>query len=374
MNSISRQIVLLPLLLILKNSKRLRIRLIWSIVSVSFLLIPFDLFAQASSNQLGGFHQVLDNLYMDMIPLSSQLIGVSRAIAGFAAIFYIGSRVWKHIAQAEPVDFYPLLRPFALGLAILLFPAVLALMNGILQPVVNVTNAMVDGTNSTIAELLVEKKRIQDEGFYGELYPFEDGVDESELYYKYANPEEVSSNPSLFERFSTSIRMAMERAAHEFQTSIKRWVSEILQILFMAASLAINTIRTFYLIVLAILGPLVFGLAVFDGFQQSLNNWIARYINVFMWLPIANIFGAIIAKIQENMLRIDLAQLGNEGKTFFSQADTAYLIFMVIAIIGYFTVPSVANYIISPGGRDSLLHKTTGMALAAPMIARKLMK
>lgn len=339
-----------------------------------FLLTPFDLFAQVGNNQIGGFHQVLDNLYMDMIPLSSQLIGVSRAIAGFAAIFYIGSRVWKHIAQAEPVDFYPLLRPFALGLAILLFPSVLALMNGILQPISNVTNAMVVGTNSSIAELLAEKKRIQDAGFYGELYPFDDGVDESELYYKYANPEEASSNPSIIERFSTSIRMTMERVAHEFQTSIKRWMSEILQVLFMAASLAINTIRTFYLIVLAILGPLVFGLAVFDGFQQTLNNWIARYINVFMWLPVANIFGAIIAKIQENMLRIDLAQLGNEGKTFFSQADTAYLIFMVIAIIGYFTVPSVANYIISPGGRDSLLHKATGMAMAAPIVATKLIK
>ncbi|MCH7406848.1 conjugative transposon protein TraJ [Belliella aquatica] len=339
-----------------------------------FLLSPFDLFAQVGNNQIGGFHQVLDNLYMDMIPLSSQLIGVSRAIAGFAAIFYIGSRVWKHIAQAETVDFYPLLRPFALGLAILLFPSVLALMNGILQPVANVTNAMVVGTNSSIAELLAEKKRIQDTGFYGELYPFDDGVDESDLYYKYANPEEESNNSSIIDRFSSSIRMTMERVAHEFKTSIKRWMSEILQVLFMAASLAINTIRTFYLIVLAILGPLVFGLAVFDGFQQTLNNWIARYINVFMWLPVANIFGAIIAKIQENMLRIDLAQLGNEGKTFFSQADTAYLIFMVIAIIGYFTVPSVANYIISPGGRDSLLHKATGMAMAAPIVATKLIK
>ena len=52
-----------------------------------------------------------------------------------------------------------------------------------------------------------------------------------------------------------------------------------------------HTIRTFQLIVLAILGPLVFGLSVFDGFQHSLRHWIARYINTFLWLPVANIFG-----------------------------------------------------------------------------------
>lgn len=38
---------------------------------------------------------------------------------------------------------------------------------------------------------------------------------------------------------------------------------------------------TFYMIVLAILGPLVFGIAVFDGFQHTLTVWIARYLNIF---------------------------------------------------------------------------------------------
>ena len=51
--------------------------------------------------------------------------------------------------------------------------------------------------------------------------------------------------------------------------------------------LCINTLRTFSLIVLAILGPLVFGLAVFDGFGHTLTVWLARYINVFLWLPVA---------------------------------------------------------------------------------------
>lgn len=77
--------------------------------------------------------------------------------------------------------------------------------------------------------------------------------------------------------------------------------------------------------ILAILGPLVFGFAVFDGFQHTLTVWIARYVNVFLWLPIANIFGSIIGKVQENMLRYDLSQINQQGDTFFSTTDTAYL-------------------------------------------------
>jgi len=132
-------------------------------------------------------------------------------------------------------------------------------------------------------------------------------------------------------------------------------------VLYEAAALCINTIRTFYLIILAILGPIVFGLAVFDGFQHTLTVWLAKYINVFLWLPIANIFGAIIGKVQENMLKLDISQVQNAGDTFFSATDTAYLIFLIIGIIGYFTVPSVANYVVNAGGGNGLLQKVNSI-------------
>ncbi|MEF2276633.1 hypothetical protein V3324_30235, partial [Pseudomonas aeruginosa] len=61
------------------------------------------------------------------------------------------------------------------------------------------------------------------------------------------------------------------------------------------------------------------------------------------------------------MLKEDLQQIATNGDTFFSTTDTAYLIFMIIGIIGYFTVPSVANYIVHAGGGNTLLYKVTNM-------------
>jgi conjugative transposon TraJ protein len=139
----------------------------------------------------------------------------------------------------------------------------------------------------------------------------------------------------------------------------------VLQVCYEAAALCINTIRTFYLVVLAILGPVVLGLSVFDGFQHILTSWLAKYINVFLWLPVANIFGAIIGKVQENMLKLDISQVQSSGDTFFSATDTAYLIFLIIGIIGYFTVPSVANYIVNPGGGNGLLQKVNTIVSSA---------
>ena len=65
------------------------------------------------------------------------------------------------------------------------------------------------------------------------------------------------------------------------------------------------------------------------------------------------------------MLKEDLHQVATNGDTFFSTTDTAYLIFMIIGIIGYFTVPSVANYIIHAGGGNTLLYKVTSLTASS---------
>ncbi|PZR20453.1 MAG: conjugative transposon protein TraJ [Flavobacterium psychrophilum] len=326
-------------------------------VFLAVIAILFPLFSQAQgfAGEIRSLQSVLDELYIEMLPLCNQLIGVGRGIAGFAALWYIGSRVWRSIANAEPIDFYPLLRPFGLGLAILLFPQVLSVMNGVLQPTVTGTAAMMNNSNNAIAYLLKQKEEAIQKTVTWQLYGDEGSHGK---WYRYTNPDGEDEDPDLL---SNGIRFLMAKTAYGIKNAIKQWMSEVLHILYEAAALCINTLRTFYLIVLAILGPLVFGLSVFDGLQNTLTVWIARYINVFLWLPVANIFGSIIAKIQENMLRIDLEQIERYGDTFFSSSDTGYIIFLIIGIIGYFTVPSVANYIVHAGGTNMLLHKATNV-------------
>lgn len=321
--------------------------------------LPQLIYAQASGGEIQNLQSVLDTLYEEMIPLCSQLIDVGRGLSGFAALWYISSRVWKHIANAEPVDFYPLLRPFVLGFAIMIFPSVLALINGVMKPTISGTASMVEGSNTAITELLKKKEQAIQKTPYWQMYVGADGNGDKEKWYRYTHPE--GTEEGFFDGIGNDIKFAMAKASYNFRNSIKQWMSEVLQILFEAAGLCINTIRTFYLIVLAILGPLVLGISVFDGLQHTLRVWLARYINVFLWLPVANIFGSVIGKIQENMLRIDIQQVQKYGDTFFSSTDTAYLIFMVIGIVGYFTVPSIANYIVHAGGGNVLLFKATNL-------------
>ena len=210
---------------------------------------------------------------------------------------------------------------------------------------------MVSSSNQAIATLLDSEQKSEYLTQPGAGAPAADG----DKWYQYGQKDGASSGAlgtNLPDQYSSSGWTSM----------IKSAIAELLNVLFEAAALCIDTIRTFKLIVLAILGPLCFGLSIFDGFQHTLKQWIARYVNVFMWLPVANIFGAIIAKIQENIIRLQDSG-GLSGNTFGNE-NTLYLIFLVIGIVGYFTVPAVAGYIMNVGGH-ALFNKTSALASMA---------
>lgn len=300
-----------------------------------------------------SLHEILRQLYDDMLPLCSSLIGVARGIAGLGAIFYIANRVWRHMANNEPIDFYPLLRPFAIGWCIMFFPLVIGVLNGILNPIATATGSLVDTQNVQVREFQDQLTKLEEAGMKkeGKGWMVDDAEFESKLKeYGLSDMGEITG-------------MYTERAMYQMSSSVREWFKEILIVLYEAASLVLDTIRTFFLIVMAIIGPISFGLAVFDGFHGTLTNWIARYINVFLWLPVANIFGAIISKINVLMLQKDITDLQRGGD--FDATNTAYLVFLLIGIFGYTCVPTVAGWIVQSCGGGRFMTSITNASTSA---------
>jgi len=320
-------------------------------------LLPAAAWAQDTgiSNTIGGLQAVLDQLYTELIPQCSHLIGIAQALAGFATLWFIALRVWRSIANAEPVDVFPLLRPFVIGFAISIFPSVIGLINGVMQPTVTGTAALVGDGNAAIGKLLQEKEAALKKTQAYLIYNDDGG---HQLAWEFLNNHPGTDAYSMVANF---LAFQSEKAVYNVRNKFKLWLSEGLQVLYEAAALCINTLRIFNLIVLAILGPLVFAISLFEGFGYTLRVWLARYLNVFLWLPVANIFAAILTAIQTHMLELDLAQLQASGATYFSATDAGYLVFLVIGIFGYFSIPSMTNHIIHSGGGGALLTKITSI-------------
>ena len=109
-----------------------------------------------------NLHQVLRNLYQEMMPLCGDMLGVAKGVAGLGALFYVAYRVWKALAAAEPIDVFPLLRPFAIGLCILFFPTmVLGTINAVMSPVVQGTHAILEGQTINLKEYQLQKDALE---------------------------------------------------------------------------------------------------------------------------------------------------------------------------------------------------------------------
>ena len=406
--------------------------------------------------EFDNLHQILRSLYEQMMPLCEDMAGVAKGIAGLGALFYVAYRVWQSLARAEPIDVFPMLRPFAIGLCIMFFPTVvLGTINSVLSPIVQGTAKMLEAETLDMNQYREQKDKLEHEammrnpetaylvsneefdkqleelgwspsdmvtmaGMYIErgMYSMKKNIRDFfreilELMFQAAalvidtirtfflvvlailGPIAFAISvwdgfqstltqwicryiqvylwlpvSDMFSTILAKIQVLMlqsdiERGMYNMKKGIRDFFREILELMFQAAALVIDTIRTFFLVVLAILGPIAFAISVWDGFQSTLTQWICRYIQVYLWLPVSDMFSTILAKIQVLMLQSDIERMQADPNFSLDSSDGVYIIFMIIGIIGYFTIPTVAGWIIQAGGMGSYgrnVNQTAGRA------------
>lgn len=303
-----------------------------------------------------NLHTLLRSLYTEMMPMCADMADVARAVAGLGALFFIAFRIWQSLSAAEPIDVYPLLRPFAIGLCIMFFPTVvLGTINGIMSPVVKGTNDILQSQTFDMNEYREQKDRLETEAL--RRNPETAYLTDRDTFD--ARLEELGVLDA-----AEICGMYVDKAVYGVKRSVQMFFRELLELLFQAAALVIDTIRTFFLIVLSVLGPISFAISVWEGFQATLTQWICRYLSVYLWLPVSDLFSAVLARIQTLMLQHDIERLSDPDFVP-DGANSVYIIFMIIGIIGYFTIPTVANWIVQAGGSGAYYRNVTQTASKA---------
>ena len=69
------------------------------------------------------------------------------------------------------------------------------------------------------------------------------------------------------------------------------------------------------------------------------------------------------------MLQNDISELTNNPNVNLDSSSTCYILFMIIGIVGYFTIPTVSNWIIQAGGMGSYNRAVNNTAMQAGSLA-----
>jgi|GEM_PF-1627294 len=298
-----------------------------------------------------GFYQKFSSMeaaittaYTEVQQGMGNLGAVASSIAAIAATLYIGMRVLGHFARAESIDVFPLLRPFAIGFLVLNFTIVTDFLNALMKPVETVTQNMIDVQTTRIQQL--EEMRME------------------KMAEKMNQLDAKLKEVSMWTSTGQYASLMIEKMGMYLSQGFDQMLKNLFYALYLAARLVILTTRAFFLIVLTIIGPLSFALAIFTGFQDSHLMWIARYVQISLWFPLANILGTIVTFLQGKVITLQYLELTNNVPDEAQSGELIYMVFMIIATLAYFTIPTIASYIISSSGVGNALQRITSLSSA----------
>ena len=293
--------------------------------------------------------------------LSRKIEALSSTAAVLAAILAAATllKLSKDYIQGQPLDIWDLLRPIILLTLVCLFrPMVLDPLDSI----VNVfTRDAADAVSVSTGEYVKQwAENIGKMDAYTVQNSMQDAAKEI---------AEIAEDRSGIGRFFCTAWIAIKKVImhrfHLMSMGIGTLVGAILflfvKILLFIQQILCNT----YLMMNSLLGPFIMALAILPGYETGLKNWIARYIQIAMWIPIG--YFVMYINLQVGKAFCTLAAAGQTGLAM----DWFMIALQIVALVSIASVPKMAAWVIeSTGANDA----HSALSQPARQMARKFMK
>ena len=293
--------------------------------------------------------------------LSGKIEALSSIASLLAAILAAGTllKMSKDYIQGQPLDLWDLLRPIVLLTLVCLFrPLVL----GPLDSLVNVfTRDAAEAVSVSTGEYVKQwGENVAKMDVYTVQNSMQDAAKEI---------AEIAEDKSGIGRFFATAWIAIKKVVmhrfHLMSMGIGTVVGAILfllvKILLFVQQILCNT----YLLMNSLLGPFIMALAILPGFETGLKNWVARYIQIAMWIPIG--YFVMYINLQIGNAFCNLAAAGQTGLAM----DWFMIALQIVALVSVASVPKMAAWVIeSTGANDA----PSALTQPARQMARKFMK
>jgi conjugative transposon TraJ protein len=268
------------------------------------------------------------------------LVNMARAIGGIAAFFYISKRIYEQLIADNPISLLPLLRPFALVLVISFWGPFVQLLMVPTKGLTKLSEAIYADKKQIVAERLEEK---QEAILYADLPAFQENEEkEATLWDKGIN--------MLLTTYNIISGRALQ---HQINFYVMDVIRQLLEALFEGLIYLIAFLRTVFCVLLVVFGPLVFAISIFDGFQDNYLGWIARFINVNLYLPIALIILSLVQEVLIFVLEAEITQIKSTLIYMPSLYYVSNLVVPLCGIAGLMMVPKIASWIINASGTST---------------------
>lgn len=293
--------------------------------------------------------------------LSGKVEALSSTAAILAAILAAATllKLSKDYIQGQPLDIWDLLRPIILLTLVCLFRPM------VLDPLNSLVNVFTRDAAQAVSVSTGEYVRQWGENIASmDAYTVQNSMEDAAK-----EIAEIAEDKSGIGRFFSTAWVAIKKVVmhrfHLISMGIGSVVGAVLflfvKILLFIQQILCNT----YLMMNSLLGPFIMALAILPGYETGLKNWIARYIQIAMWIPIG--YFVMYINLQVGKAFCTLAAAGQTGLAM----DWFMIALQIVALVSVASVPKMAAWVIeSTGANDA----HSALSQPARQMARKFMK
>jgi len=309
-------------------------------------------------------NSLLAEILAEITSGTSQYIGVAKIIAGVGALILLHmtfSQIMSGKVEESINNF--LKRIFLIGLGITFYGTFLSFVNTPLDLMSNSIKKVVaednDRTNNYFETYSFDNQNSfsNNEETDAEI---KDLLNEADAVLGIQEEEDEGGISSVF----------MGVFNGTYQDNVRLWILEafykIIHWLGVIAIIILNVVRTFFLIVLSTFGIFVIAFSMYPGLENSFYQWLQKYINVYLWLPISYILQGLISRLFTYVNPDTASTVFTATPDEMVNASNNMLIALVglCSIVAFATVPTLSSWLIN-AATNSLGSKVKGKAMDA---------
>lgn len=300
--------------------------------------------------------ELFDGLKEATTVLFGEFIADAQALAAIFMLLYFGVKAFEMMSGDKKPEIMSLLRPFALGLVLIFWPAFVqiisypgevltrkskAMFNEQIAEVENLSReryALVDSVSLELTTAVFEIEWAENEAKDEAWYDF--GID-------------------IFEGIGNTLAGLYIYVTSQIKYLLLQVVEFAVVTLWQVCVYFVFFLQIIFTAVLVILGPLAFAFSVLPAFRDAYINWLSRFVSVSLYSCIAYIVLSVSLTIVQYALisEIDTLEhvLSNEAAftmyvAMSSGGVNSFIISMLVGAFSMLTIPIISTWIVSTAG------------------------
>lgn len=171
-----------------------------------------------------------------------------------------------------------------------------------------------------------------------------------------------------FQKTWESIKLVVSMKVGDTVNKASTCISWLMSLIIKIVQWILLAVSSIYLIILGFIGPFVFAFSLMPGFTNNISTWIARYIQISFWVPMAAVVDFVNFKVKDALI-LEFWKAGFGARMAF---PIHMILIDAVLLITLLAIPTLSSWVITSAGASDVNSSIATTAQKGAMLIGKL--